>query len=541
MEDHVPLPASVEQVLTTICERHSISPPDVVGAKRQLASLGEEDSLTILRKISNSTHIRTLTGYIIYMTKSARGESNWSPTSRPSTSGGGTPFSSPSPGKSISTPPTCPSPSGSGTPFSASSPGVMRRQTSRAVTSLWGASSSARLPRSYSMALAELDFKKAFLILSYAGKERLESVITADDIYKFKNSQNATFESEVWHSIGRHCIEEKDRREVHLMKFDSDHGGAFLYHCVVDSNGNYSFKGPYYDKMRTHLQKVLGDDNVLMVKFSEEEDAKGKFSATSSCTSSYKKIAEEGIFVGLRHYRFFVFKDGGKEEKKKDPTSSCVKCYFVCMESNALLDRMRPCPLYSKSVHDARCVFMHVHKVSSLVGYMKRFSLILSKTIKLDVDFGSLVVQTIDDEPCKDDNGGAVRDEDGKPLVHTDGTGFISEDLALKCPRNIFKGTYRNQGDIKETRALTELEQIFGQSKSNIEDPVRLFYNGRAVKGTLLVNKYLPFETIQIRPSMIKVERDHELKIPTVNSLEIVSTSPRPRKAYLSRSLISHL
>ncbi|XP_042480778.1 uncharacterized protein LOC122061542 isoform X1 [Macadamia integrifolia] len=128
MGDHVPLPASVQQVLTTICERHSISPPDVVGAKSQLASLGEEESLTILRKISNSTHIRTLTGYIIYMKKIARGESNWSPTSRPSTSGGGTPFSSPSPGKSISTPPSRPSPSGSGSPFSASSPGCHQEE-----------------------------------------------------------------------------------------------------------------------------------------------------------------------------------------------------------------------------------------------------------------------------------------------------------------------------------------------------------------------------------------------------------------------------
>lgn len=70
------------------------------------------------------------------------------------------------------------------------------------------------------------------------------------------------------------------------------------------------------------------------------------------------------------YYFWTVFKDGGKEEKNKDPTSSCVKCYFVCMESNAFLDRTKSYPL---SVHDARCVFMHVHTVNSLAGYMKRY------------------------------------------------------------------------------------------------------------------------------------------------------------------------
>ncbi|XP_043721199.1 probable RNA-dependent RNA polymerase 3 [Telopea speciosissima] len=440
--DHDSLPASVQQALTKICEQRSVSPPSV-GAKRQLASIGEEASLEILRQINSSKQpIRTLSGFIVHMVKNARGENTSSPVSRPSPSGSGTPFSAFSPGKSIYSPPSRPSPSGSGT--SAYTLGDTRCQTSRAVSSLWGPSTSARLPRSYSMALAELEFKKAFLILSYAGKEKLETVIQAEDIHKLKNSPNARFESDVWQSIGRRCIKEKDRRK----NFDLDHGGAFLYHCLVDSKGNYSFKGPYYDKRRTHLQKVLGDDNVLLVKFSEEEGNRN-VSTISSCTSIYKKIAEEGIFVGLRHYRFFVFKDGGKEEKKKDPTSSRVKCYFVCMESNDFVDRMKPYHLYCKSVHDARCVFMHVHTVNSLVGYMKRFSLILSKTIKLDVDFASLNIQTIGDEPCRDEYGVAVHDEGGKFLVHTDGTGFISEDLALKCPRNIFKGTFQNHGNTK--------------------------------------------------------------------------------------------
>lgn len=114
-----------------------------------------------------------------------------------------------------------------------------------------------------------------------------------------------------------------------------------------------------------------------------------------------------------------VFKDGGKEEKKKNPTSS-VKCYFVFMESSALS---------GKTVHEARCIFMHAHMVSSVAKYMARlviprtsfwrsyssvfllqfgsniliwefrFSLILSKTVKLDVDLSTVNIQRIDDEP----------------------------------------------------------------------------------------------------------------------------------------------
>lgn len=71
---------------------------------------------------------------------------------------------------------------------------------------------------------------------------------------------------------------------------------------------------------------------------------------------------------------------------------------------------------------------------------------------------------------------------------------------------------------------------------------VRLFYNGTAVKGTLLLNKKLPPQTIQIRPSMIKVKADRDLSDgQTFNSLEVVKTSNQPRKTYLSRNLIALL
>jgi RNA-dependent RNA polymerase len=66
-----------------------------------------------------------------------------------------------------------------------------------------------------------------------------------------------------------------------------------------------------------------------------------------------------------------VFKDGGKEEKKKDPTTSPVKCFFVCMESVASVDNQDNI-LCGKTIRQARSVFMHVDNLSSLSNYMAR-------------------------------------------------------------------------------------------------------------------------------------------------------------------------
>lgn len=34
---------------------------------------------------------------------------------------------------------------------------------------------------------------------------------------------------------------------------------------------------------------------------------------------------------------------------------------------------------------------------------------------------------------------------DGKPLIHSDGTGFISEDLASLCPKELLKKEFSNE------------------------------------------------------------------------------------------------
>ncbi|KAK1572476.1 hypothetical protein Q3G72_033129 [Acer saccharum] len=148
---------------------------------------------------------------------------------------------------------------------------------------------------------------------------------------------------------------------------DWDSGKTHIYHCHVFPDGSYTFKGPFLTHTKTHLQRELGDDNVLMVKFAEEVTDQ-----RSSDYAKYSKIAREGILVGLRRYHFFVFKDGGKEEKRKDPTSSSVKCYFVRIESDASIDMGQQYILSGKRVHEARSMFMHAHTVSSVANYMSR-------------------------------------------------------------------------------------------------------------------------------------------------------------------------
>lgn len=54
------------------------------------------------------------------------------------------------------------------------------------------------------------------------------------------------------------------------------------------------------ENKRTHLQKVIGDDNVLVVKFMVPSDKSIDF-----YRQHYHKVAEDGIVLGLRRYNFF--------------------------------------------------------------------------------------------------------------------------------------------------------------------------------------------------------------------------------------------
>nr|GEZ23095.1 probable RNA-dependent RNA polymerase 3 isoform X2 [Tanacetum cinerariifolium] len=110
----------------------------------------------------------------------------------------------------------------------------------------------------------------------------------------------------------------------------------------------------------------------------------------------------------------------------------------------------------------------------------------------------------------------------GEPLIHTDGTRFISEDLAILCAKHFIEANGSKDESYEFVDLLKHEEESLGME--GISDPGRIFKDRYAVKGTLLVNKKLRPRTIQVRPSMIKVERDPTLSGSTsFSSLEIVS------------------
>jgi len=358
------------------------------------------------------------------------------------------------------------------------------------------------------VALGELEFKKVFLLLSYIPGQHVGQVITADEIRLWKDLPMVEYEAAVWDRLGRHYCPQKDRR---MLQWDS--GKTHYYQCNVAPNGSYTFKGPLLEHTGTHLHKVLGDDNVLTVKFADVQKSSSTYSIDHYFT--YKGIAKNGIMIGLRRYQFFVFKDGGKEEKKKDLSTKKVKCYFIRTDSTAFYDMQNPYILTGKSIYEARMHFMHVHRAPTLANYMARFSLILSKTKTLEVDMTGITFDQIDDIHCHDQDGKDVLDKNKKPCIHSDGTGYISEDLARMCPLNIFKGKCLRSESIQE--ACYQDPPLLIQ--------FRMFYDGYAVKGTFLLNKKLCPRTVQVRPSMIKVSKDPSLSnFSTFNALEVVTT-----------------
>ncbi|KAG9148868.1 hypothetical protein Leryth_020825 [Lithospermum erythrorhizon] len=384
--------------------------------------------------------------------------------------------------------------------------------------------------------LSQLEFRRFFMLLTYTGNEKLEDVLTTDDvddILGYKDSPMGAFESHIWNVYGQRFSDNTSRVQYADWNLRKTH----LYYCYLNPDGSRLFKGPYLNAAGTHLQREVGDDNVLIVKFLQEG------------TYCSKSIADEGIFIGLRQYHFFVYKDAarGTKLKSKDKNESFVSCYFVHMESLGLGHKGQTYTLSGKTVHDARCRFMHVHMVSTMAKYMPRFSLILSKTVTLPVNLASVDIQIIEDIPCIDKNGRAVCDEEKEPLLLTDGTGFISKDLAAKCPKDFYKSKYLKDNSYEKhlnclNDSLSSID-LGGKETEDLEYPLlmqcRLFYHGRAVKGTLLVDLMLPSSTIQIRPSMIKVKRDSRLSsLETFTSLEMVAISHKPKKAHLSKNLI---
>ncbi|KAK6151840.1 hypothetical protein DH2020_014475 [Rehmannia glutinosa] len=561
----VRLPQSVEATIQRICVEKK-QPAIKNYAREMLAEIGEQASLEVLTTILfSNTPIRSFSGFVACLVKkeypivaatvladyespqaSPQTQRIWSPSSTSPYRSDGENLQSPllsfpveSPSSNLDrTGPqniSCQLSFEDETPEKRSyviqekkSPSV-RRQSPLAV--------SQQL-----MILNKLEYRKLFLVLSYIGRQKLEAVVTldgADEIYRMNDLPMKVFEAKIWNSYGQKFCDEWDRSQF----LDWDSGKTHLYYCHVCKDGSYYFKGPYLNSSRTHLQRSLGDDNILIVKFSED----GAYATDN--------IVEEGILVGLRRYRFFVFKDDRKKVKKnqmdkEEKTYSAVKCYFVHIDSVSPYGCDENYILYGKTISEARCLFMHINTLSTIEKYIARFSLILSKTIKLEVDLAAVIIEIIKDIPLKDEDGSIIHDEDGKPILHTDGTGYISEDLAMKCPKDFSAAKYITDNSFEKHDQFVDFENVAFQKRGtearNKEPPLlmqcRLFHDGYAVKGTLLVNKKLEPGTIQIRPSMIKVVKDRTSPMKeTFNSLEIVNISHRPGRNCFSKYLIALL
>ncbi|PWA94619.1 RNA-dependent RNA polymerase family protein [Artemisia annua] len=378
-------------------------------------------------------------------------------------------------------------------------------------------SASSYVISQQSLVLSDLEFRKLFMVYSYVGSNKVEDVVSIEDAIKIKSLKTTPmldFEEYMWNEFGCRYCQRNDR----AMYLDWDSGKTHLYTCYVCSDGSYKFKGPHLDTKKTHLQRVVGDENVLIVKFAEFDDNYDKMTRIN-----YVKIAEAGILVGLSRYRLF----------------GAIKSYFIKRESIAPWDEKDTWLTNFKTTHDLRCCFMHVHMVSSMAKYIARFSLILSTTIKLPVDLATV----------SDENGCILYDEDGERMIQTDGTGFISEDLAVLVPNDFYNAKYMKD---KHFELFDLVQPEFGStghrgSEMPIREPplliqCRLYKEGLAVKGTLLVNKKLKPRTIQVRPSMIKVKKDPRLSdTESFDSLEVVAVSHKLKAAKLSKTLIALL
>ncbi|CAN6901105.1 unnamed protein product [Brassica oleracea] len=437
LHSEIALSNSVETVLKRIYGKHD-HPPIKAETRRRLSSIPHELALETLSKVFNVDYVKgTLDGFIKYLLDQTVSSVYGSPLQ----CSGESPVLSPrTPGKK------CCRKAIVGAEMSlldyeVPSPKSLKLEVE--------GGSTLHVPPQL-LALSELEFKKAFLLLSYIPGKNLGQVnITAEEIRQWKDLSMVAYEAAVWDRLGRHSCPSTDRRS---LQWDS--GNTHYYQCHVSPDGSYRFKGPLMENTGTHLHNVLGDENVLTVKFA---DVPGEATYCNDIYSSYKEIPKKGIMIGLRRYQFFVFKDGGKEEKKKDFSGK-----------------------------------------------------------------GS-----------EDQNNNDVLDKNQKPCIHSDGTGYISEDLARMCPTDIFKGK----------RVRSDNMQVFC---STLTKPLliqfRMFHYGYAVKGTFLLNKKLPPWTVQVRPSMVKVSEDPALSnFSTFNSLEVVTTSNPPRRTKLSRNLVALL
>ncbi|KAL2654247.1 hypothetical protein R1flu_022375 [Riccia fluitans] len=353
--------------------------------------------------------------------------------------------------------------------------------------------------------LGTLDFAtKVFPVLTCLKGRRLEEAFTLDEL-KYVGSLPDT-------KVIKYLLTRRGCHGLSAAGQLAENSDAVTcnYVCRVRHTGECIFElVPMKKQASSILQRELGHDKVLKVFFEEEVAIDGRPipGLSQSQAAKYTQLATEGIIVGLRRYKYFTHKASDKFEEKVEGK---VKCFFVCTGSMAKADKDSPQFKSYKSVTEIRSRFMHIHKTESVAKYIARMKLVLSRTMRIDLDWSVVRVITKPDIRCKDEFGNKL---DG---ICTDGTGFISADLAKLIPNNVDHGMQAEEED--------------GDQDCSALIQVRLFHKGVARKGTLLASTALQPNTIKCYESMQKVGRDETLTICSVDSLEVVNTSKKPRK-----------
>nr|GFB35426.1 probable RNA-dependent RNA polymerase 5 [Tanacetum cinerariifolium] len=100
------------------------------------------------------------------------------------------------------------------------------------------------------------------------------------------------------------------------------------------ANCEPSDRGLFVNTRRTHLQRELGNDNVLIVQFTDHLDPDMPFDQQSWIAA--RQTISDRISIGVRHYSLFEeITRSQRRSIKKSRSLYAVKCYFMRTKSHA--------------------------------------------------------------------------------------------------------------------------------------------------------------------------------------------------------------
>ncbi|KAJ8421563.1 hypothetical protein Cgig2_025996 [Carnegiea gigantea] len=283
MKSEAPLPPSVESMIETICKEQS-QPPPGSSARKELQSLGEEQSLEILNVIRGRKIVKTFHGFILYLARQRKAQ------------------------------------------------GEITTAVTEAVVAD-GANGSQRLSPQF-LALEGLEFRRLFLILSYIGRNKLEDVASLEEIQSLRTRSERVpmglYESFIWNQFGQRFVEKTDR----LKTSESSSGMA---KNEISSIGGCLLLLP--------LSGWLPASSVLVDIALTGSSATGEFSGDRKCVGNMRRGCKK--FVAIESKSFDLSVVGTKEdilkisENGRGISSLKSKCLVLVLHSQS--PALEPC------------------------------------------------------------------------------------------------------------------------------------------------------------------------------------------------------